>query len=207
MTDQKSERELREDLARNFGLTRAKAEDFYRRALDAFDAGDMDNAIIDVSEALYYDPGYAEFYATRGYFYAQDLKRAEAEADLRYAIKLNKREWLAHYTLGLLAFQAGDYQEAYAHLQTAGQYAPRRVEVAWYRAVAAWYTHRDDQARQDIELALSLMPDDDKRRKEAQGWLREFGGKLSADTSKDAKEDKALKKTGEAKQITSGKKK
>jgi Flp pilus assembly protein TadD len=208
-----SDRELREDIARNLGLMRERAEAYYRRALEAFDEGDMENAILDISEALYYDAGYSEFYATRGFFYLQDLKLAEAEADLNYAIRLNKREWLAHYCLGIMDFQAASFQEAYIHFTNASQYAPKRPEVIFYRAISAWYAGKDEQARQDIELAISLMPDDDKRRKEAQTWFKEFGGKVApepkADTAKDDKDTKTAKdrkKTGEVKQVTSGKK-
>jgi Flp pilus assembly protein TadD len=222
-----SDRELREDIARNLGLLREQAEAYYRRALQAFDEGDMENAILDISEALYNDAGYAEFYATRGLFYLQDLKLAEADADLHYALKLNKRTWLAHYCLGIVDFQAADYQAAFAHFNTAAQYAPHRFEVIFYRGVAAWYANKDDIARQDMEEAYKLLPEDDKRRKEAQAWLKEFGVKLpaeakpekldapkedkavaasSAKSLKDGKDSKDRKKTGEAKQITSGKK-
>ncbi|MBX3083645.1 MAG: hypothetical protein KF716_18570 [Anaerolineae bacterium] len=218
-----SDRELREDIARNLGLMRERAEAYYRRALASFDEGDMENAILDISEALYNDAGYDEFYATRGFFYLQDLKFAEAEADLYYAIRLNKRQWLAHYCLGILDFQTGNFQEAYAHFMTASQYAPKRPEVILYRGVAAWYTGNDEQAKQDMELALNLLPDDDKRRKEVQSWLKEFGVKLPAEASKADKADKSdagkdekvikttkdskdRKKTGETKQITAGKK-
>lgn len=212
-----SDRELREDIARNLGLMRERAEAYYRRALEAFNEGDMENAVLDISEALYYDAGYSEFYATRGFFYLQDLKLAEAEADLNYAIKLNKREWLAHFSLGILDFQASSFQDAYAHFVMASQYAPKRPEVIFYRAVAAWYAGKDEQAGQDMQLALSLMPDDDKRRKEAQTWLKEFGVKVAPESNKtearrDEKENKDAKpaldrkKTGEAKQISAGKK-
>ena len=207
-----SDRDQREDIARNLGLMRERGEAYYRRALEAFGDGDMENAILDMSEALYNDSAHAEFYAVRGFFYLQDLKLAEAEADLNYAIKLNRREWLAHYCLGILDFQASSYQEALNHFTAASQYAPKRPEVILYRAVAAWYAGKDEQARQDVELSLSLMSDDDKRRREAQTWLKEFGGKVALDSGKSDKDDKSSKdakdkkKTGEIKQIGAGKK-
>jgi Flp pilus assembly protein TadD len=206
MTDQ----EHREGFARNLGLTREKAEAYYRRALEAFDDNDLENAVLDISEAIYYDRGYADFYATRGLFYIQDLKFAEAETDLLYAVRLNRRQWLAHYCLGILNFQDGEFPAALTRFDLAAQYAPKRVEVWFYRAVAAWYARQDELAKTHMETALSLMTNDDKRRKDAQTWLKEFGVKVSGSDDKEAKEQKALKdkkKTGETKKLPAASKK
>lgn len=207
MTDQ----DRREDFARNLGLMREKAEAYYRRALESFDDGDMENAVLDISEAVYYDRGYADFYATRGLFYLQDLKYAEAEMDLRYALRLSRRQWLAHYGLGILAFQNGEYIDALARFDLAAQYSTKRIEVWFYRAVAAWYAREDDKAKTYMETAISLMSEDDKRRKEAQGWLKEFGVKgIAGSDDKDTKalkDAKDKKSTGETKRVTAGRKK
>lgn len=201
MTDQHQ----REEFARNLGLTREKAEAYYRRSLEAFDSGDFENALLDVSEAIYYDRGFAEFYATRGLYFLHDLKFAEAETDLNYAIRLNKREWLAHYCLGILDFQAGQYAEAFAHFDAASHHVLRRPEVLFYRAVAAWYVGKDEQAKADMTSVLGLLPDDDKRRREAQAWLKEFGVKGGGEAKAvDKAADK--KKTGETKAVTPSRK-
>jgi hypothetical protein len=52
------------------------------------------------------------------------------------------------------------------------------------------------------------MPNDDKRRREAQSWLKEFGVKGgTSGTLDDGKAAKDKKKTGEIKAVTAGKKK
>lgn len=57
--------------ARRLGLTHATAEAYYHRGLLAYRNRDLENAILDLSEAIYYDRRYAEYYATRGLFYVR----------------------------------------------------------------------------------------------------------------------------------------
>lgn len=166
----------REALARNLGLLREKAEAYYRRSLEAYDSGDYENAILDISEAIYLDRGFPDFYATRGLYYLADLKFGEAEADLLYALKLNRKLWLANYGMGLLNFQQSEYDLALHYFAQAVPAAPRRPEVMYYLAVTEYYLGHDEKARDAMEQALKLFPPDDKRIKEGQAWLKEFGG-------------------------------
>src|SRR5260221_905622 len=101
-----------EAVARRLGLTRSDADAYYRRGLQSFEDGDFENAILDLSEAIFYDSRHAEYYSTRGLFYLQDNQTPEAETDLNYALKLDKRQWLAHYALGMKNFTAGGFQAA-----------------------------------------------------------------------------------------------
>lgn len=187
----------REDLARNFGLLRERAEQYYRRALQAFYANDFENAVLDVSEAIYLDRNYAEYYAARGLFYHADFKYQDANADFLYALKLKRDLWIAHYGLGLLAFQNNEYAQAEKFFGLALQYSLKRPEVQLYHAVTLYYLGNDVDARAEMELAIKWFAPDDKRLKEAQQWLKEFGGKSADDSKgkgkKDSREVKAVK--------------
>ncbi len=166
--------EGREGVARRLGFTRSEADAYYRRGLAAFESGDLENAILDLSEAIYYDRGYAEFYSTRGLFYVENNQEEEAELDLNYALKLSKKQWLAHYALGILDFQHGEYDDALKHFSEAHKIAARRPEVLFYRAVTYHYLSEDDKAVEDMERAETLFPENDKRRKEAAAWVKEI---------------------------------
>ena len=181
--------EEREPVARLLGLTRDKADAYYRRGLTSFDKGDLEDAILDLSEAIHYDSGHAEYYSTRGLFYVVRDQEPEAEADLRYALKLSRRQWLAYFALGMLDFARGEYEAAVGNFTNAQQISRTRSEIWFYRAVTYYYLGDYENAMADIEEAIRLFPEDDKRRKEAQNWQKEF--KKNAPSAK----DKALAKS------------
>jgi Flp pilus assembly protein TadD len=170
----------REEVARRFGLTREHAEAYYQRSLKAYQDGDLENAILDVSESIYYDRKHAEFYSTRGLFYLENNQEEEAELDLNYALTLSKRQWLAHYALGILDFKHGDYAVAVQHFDESARLAPTRPEVLFYRAIAQHYAGDDTKAIADLEQAEDLFPDGDKRLKDVGAWLKELKKNLPA---------------------------
>jgi tetratricopeptide (TPR) repeat protein len=163
----------REETARRFGLTRSHATAYYRRGLKNYQDGDLENAILDLSEAIYYDRKHAEYYSTRGMFHLEDNKEEEAELDLNYALKLDKRQWLAHYALGILDFRHGDYDYAVTHFNEAQALVPDRPEIWLYRGVAQHYVGDDVKATADLERAELLFPSGDKRLKDVRAWLKE----------------------------------
>lgn len=177
------------DLARSLGLKRTTGDAYYRRALKHYEANNLEDAIVDVSEAIYYDQGYAEYYTARGIFYLTDGKTEEAEADLQYALRLNRRQWLAHYGLGVLRFQEGDYLAAIDRFTEALKHpdAARRAEIWYYRAVAHHAQAEDEKAYEDIEKALEYFAADDKRLSGAKAWKREIEAKLPKSLRKSSK--------------------
>src|SRR5689334_21300509 len=100
------------EVARRLGLTRSNAIAYYQRGLKSFEDGDLENAILDLSEAIYLDEGHAEYYSTRGLFHIENGHPEEAMVDLEYALKLSKRQWLAHYALAIIDHNDGDYEAA-----------------------------------------------------------------------------------------------
>jgi tetratricopeptide (TPR) repeat protein len=178
--EQVSMDEGREAVARRLGLTREHAEAYYRRGLEAYEKGDLENAILDLSEAIYYDRGHAEFYATRGLFHLENNHEEDAELDLQYALKLSKRQWLAHYALGILDFRRGEYESAVKHFDEAQKRAPLRPEIWFYRAVAHHYAGDDAKAISDLEGAERLFPAHDKRLKDVAAWAKELHKNMPA---------------------------
>ena len=166
--------EEREGVARRLGLTRSQGVAYYRRGLQAFEDGDFENAILDLSEAIHYDRGHAEYYSTRGLFYVEARQFEDAQVDLEYALKLNKRQWLAHYALGMMDFTNQDYEAAASHFAQASAIRPERPEVWYYRAVTDHNLGNDIQAVAEMERAEQLFPPNDKRRKDASAWLKEL---------------------------------
>ncbi len=161
-------------VARRLGLTRSNAVAYYQRGLKSFEDGDLENAILDLNEAIYLDEGHAEYYSTRGLFYIENGQSDEAKIDLNYALKLSKRQWLAHYSLAMLAHNDGDYEAAIKHFTEATKIRSDRPEIWYYRAITQHSQGDDAQAVSDMERAEQLFPPSDKRRKDAAAWVKEF---------------------------------
>ena len=161
-------------VARRLGLTRSTGVAYYERGLKAYEAGDLENAILDLSEAIYYDDRYAEYYSTRGLFHLENGENDAAKEDLDYALVLNKRQWLAHYGLAMLAFGKQEYTDAEKRFGDALAIRSDRAEIWYYRAVTRHNLGDDVQAMSDMERAEQLFPPNDKRRKDAVAWIKEF---------------------------------
>src|SRR5262249_24381996 len=113
-----------------------------------------------------------------------------AERDLTYALTLNPREWLALYLLATLDYRDGDYEAAIRRFTDASKIAPTRSEILYYRAVTYHEMGDDEKAVADIDRVLQMLPEGQKRRKDATAWLREFKKSLPGPSRSAAAEAK-----------------
>lgn len=188
-------------VARRLGLKNATGVLYYHRALKNYESLNLDDAIADVSEAIFYSRTNADYYATRGLFFIEARRPADAEMDLQYALRLNRRQGLAHYGLGILRFQEGSFDAALEHFEAALKIpGARRAEIYYYRAVTHHLLDHPEQAAEDMDKALQLFPANDKRLKDARTWKREIEGKLPESARKGsrpaAKKPRGKKATG-----------
>jgi tetratricopeptide (TPR) repeat protein len=162
-------------LPNRFGISRYEADEYYQLGLDAYKKGRFDVAINNLNDAIALMPNRAELYATRGFVYMEDGVKDKAQADFQQAIKLYPLEMLAHYGRGMIAYNDRNWDEAIAHFTDAYKADPKRPETLYYLALA--YHHKGDNqeaARRVMETALAAFPETDKRKSDAQKWLREF---------------------------------
>ncbi|HRE47010.1 MAG TPA: tetratricopeptide repeat protein [Aggregatilineales bacterium] len=159
-------------------VSRITAEQYYMRSLKHYDEGDLENALLDISEAIYLDPRFGPYYSTRGMYYITRGEVTGAAADFAYALKMSRRDWLAHYGMGILKYKEGYMAEALLAFDTALKFKPRRPEIWYYRAAAAFYNNDFERASESIEKALMYFPANDKRTREAKLWKKEIDGKL-----------------------------
>lgn len=179
-------------IARQMGLERSTGQQYYLRSLQHYNDGDTENAILDISEAIYYDRGYAVYYSLRGIYYVTSGQLQGAETDLKYALKINRRDWLANFGLGIVQFLNGDLAGALFHFERAAKFNSRRPEIWYYRSVAAFYNRDYEKSHEFIERALTLFPDSDKRSREAKIWKKEIETQLPNQSASDP--NKAAKK-------------
>lgn len=153
------------------GQTLAIWERYLERGLHFFDKGKHDEALADLDEAIRSSPRNAELYATRGMILAEMGDEEAAHEDLDYAAKLDDRQWVVHYLRGLLAYRRKHHDEAIEHLSQAQRYAPLRPEILYARAVVNYDRGQLKRAQDDMDSAVQLMKDGDKRQRAAKKFL------------------------------------
>lgn len=153
------------------GMPLSLWERHLERGLDAFQKGKYDEALADLDEAILHFTRNGELYATRGLILAEMGKADAAREDLAYALQLDDRQWVAHYVSGLLAYRAKQYDEAIEHLSKAQRYAPLRPEIFFTRGIAFYAKGDVNRARLDIDSAVQVLKQDDKRYKSAKTFL------------------------------------
>lgn len=189
--------ERRKETARKLGLTRSTGVAYYRRSLREYEQKDLPAAIADISEAIYNDPRYAEYYATRGLYYLENKEPDKANADLQHALELDRRLWIIHFGLGLLAFNAGNYNDAESYFGQALILGANRPEVLFYHAVTYHQLGDPIRAAAEIDAALAAMGTDHRNLKEAKAWKKEIDSKLPEDARPAPAPKKGRKKAGE----------
>ena len=162
------------------GLLRADAQAYYERGLQAFAAQNYDDALADLDAAIAHAPGYAELYTARGWIGMEAGKVKGAAEDFAYALKLNKRDWLAQYGLGVLAYNRKAWSDAVDLFTAAQAIAPGQPEVWFHRGASYYELHDEAKALADMHMALRWFKVSDSRRADAIKWIKALGGKPPA---------------------------
>lgn len=152
---------------------------YLERALYFFAKEDYENALADIDAAIEAAPKDGELYATRGFILSQTHREADAKDDLDYALRRDARQWLAYYTLGMMAFRRKEYDEAIKQFSMAQRYAPYRVEIYFARAIAHYQNGDTNKALQDADIADQVIDPKDKRRRDVKALIvqiKKFAG-------------------------------
>lgn len=163
------------------GMTRYEADEYYRRALDAYRKGDFDAAIDAMTDALDALPNKSEYLAARGLVYLEDGEPEKARADFEAALGRFKYEMLANYGLGMLEYKAGNWDVALAHFLSAHYADQKRPETLYYLALT-YYRKGDlvNATNYMVRANEAFEKAKDKRKADAARWLREFSKHLAA---------------------------
>lgn len=135
-------------------------------------------ALADFSQALSLEPDYFYALANRAYVYALLNKPEWALEDARRALEIEPQHAPAYDVIGQAYTQLGNLEKAFEALSTAMQLDPGCVQAPFHRASVLRQLGRNDEARTDLLLYLSLNDDQQNstyRRNQAQTWLTELG--------------------------------
>lgn len=169
-------------LTQRIGLTRYEADEFYKKALAAYQKHKIEDALIHMTEAITALPGNAEYYAARGLIYLEDGIEDKAEADFASALSLYAYEMLAHYGRGVIAFNNRRWEEALRHFTAAYNVDPQRAETLYYLALVYHRLDRNDAALHMMQRAYDAFDPQDpingktneQRRNYAVKWMNAF---------------------------------
>jgi tetratricopeptide (TPR) repeat protein len=155
------------------GLTRYEADEYYKKGLAAYEKRNLDEALINLENAITALPNNAEYYAARGFVYLEDGLEDKAEADFAQALKLYPYEMLAHYGRGVIAFREKKWDAALQHFMNAYYADPKRAETLYYMAIVYHRKGENANALQVMRQAQSLLEAaNDKRKNDATKWIR-----------------------------------
>ncbi|MCZ7547145.1 MAG: tetratricopeptide repeat protein [Anaerolineae bacterium] len=152
-------------------VRRALAQQHYERALAFYDAGKIEMAVADLSEAIRHNHRRADLYAARGLVWAELGEYPYAEYDFETARRLSGGAMIAHYGLGMVAYFGARYDEAIYHFSRALERDPERAECYYFRSVCHYENAALDQAEVDMSFARQLLPPEDPRQLDAARWL------------------------------------
>lgn len=169
-------------LAPRLGAARYEADEFYKKALAAYQKRNTQDALSSINDAIAVLPTNAEYYAARGLMYLDDGRDREAAADFEAALKLFPYELLAHYGRGIIAFNNKQWDEALNHFTTAYRVDPQRPETLYYLALVYHRQNQNDAAMKVMQMAHDAFNPDDpingkenaKRRSDANKWINTF---------------------------------
>ena len=109
------------------------AEEYLNIAYNAFENGDFNGAIENLTKAIEINPEYAEAYNNRGNAKKNLLKYQEAIADYNKAIEINPKDAVAYYNRGNTKYALYWYQEAIADYDKAIEFNLKYADAYFNR--------------------------------------------------------------------------
>jgi tetratricopeptide (TPR) repeat protein len=162
-------------LSQRLGLTRYEADEYYKKALQAYDKRQLSEAILAMEKAIELLPTNAEYLAARGFFYLEDGVIDNARTDFEESLKRHPLEVLAHYGLGIIAYRERQWEEAIAHFTQAYRANPERAETLYYLALAYHHHGQNGPALTYMQRAAEIFEkNNDRRRRDADRWIRQL---------------------------------
>lgn len=169
------------------GTGRYEADEYYRRALEAYRKNDFDGAVEAMNDALEALPNKSEYYAARGLMNLEDGELEKARADFEESLRRFKYEMLANYGLGVLEYKASHWDTALQYFLSAHYADQKRPETLYYLALT--YHRKGDLVNATnymVRANEAFEATNDRRKADSGRWLREFSKNLAA------KEEKTL---------------
>ena len=169
-------------LVSRFGVTRYEADEYYRIALASYQKKNLDEAVLNINQAIEMYPRRSEYYAARGFFNLQEgLPAEKVEPDFDQSLSINPYEVLGNYGKGVLCFNREEYTQALDYFIKSWAADNERPETLYYIALIHHRNKDNVQAKQWMQQAqakYAVLAENDrdakKSMKNAEKWLKQF---------------------------------
>jgi tetratricopeptide (TPR) repeat protein len=140
------------------GQVSADAEANYNSGLAAYNNGDNDKAISELSEAIALNPNYTEAYFYRALAHRSKDMYTESIADFNRASELAPDSPYPYYERGLAYKYANNYMSAIKDFTRAIEIQPTMIDAYYQRADMYQSTGRYDESIADFNKVIELNP-------------------------------------------------
>ena len=162
-------------LSHRFGAKRFAADEYYARALQAYQAQRLPEAQEHIESAIELLPNHAEYLAMQGWIHLEGDETGAAKAAFDLALQANPYEMLANYGKGMLAYREKSWDSAAGCFLNALAASPDRPEIQYYLALVRHRQGENAQALQWMDAAKTIFAKaSDDREERCHAWLREF---------------------------------
>jgi tetratricopeptide (TPR) repeat protein len=158
--------------ARAAGETSPEARARIRQGNARLDAGDLEAALVDFTEAIRLDPRSAQAYNNRGLTHYRRGDLDGAAADYTAALRIDPAMAEAYYNRGVVRLRQNAPDAAIADFGNAVAINPNHAAAFAGRAMALAAKREFRRAVPDFEKALQLAPPDWPQRKDVEAELK-----------------------------------
>lgn len=151
------------------------ADDYFNMAVEAYNAGNYEEAIEIYTQAIALDSTDPAFYNNRGTCYFNLGQYTQALEDYNAALVVDDTYVLAHYNRGNTNFVLGNYADSITDLTRAIELDPRKSEAYYVRGLSYASLDLYDEALLDYNKALELGYGVPERVYNARGYLYYYG--------------------------------
>lgn len=163
-------------LGARFGLSRYEADEYYRIALVAYRANNLEEALLNMGYAIALEPYVAEYFAARGLMFLEDSVLDRAQADFENALTMHSFEMLSNYGMGVINYRNKQYEVALEYFMRAWAVDQQRPETLYYLAMSQHRLRNNQDAFGWMQQAHARFEalGDKAHSRDSEKWLREF---------------------------------
>lgn len=135
------------------------AQRHYETALDLFEQGQYDKALVQIEKAIQKAPENPDFYSTKGVFLHRMNDPVRAIEAYQAALEVAPDHCFSHYNLGLIYMRQNKTLQAISEWEAVIKVKPRDVDAIFNIAVALSHLGKSKQSLPFYEKVIQIQPE------------------------------------------------
>lgn len=136
------------------------ADQLYKRAISAYEAGMVDEALQLANQAIASSPKEPKLYLARGYIHQYERRHQKAVDDFSKAIELNPNSIEAWQRRGEERFKLAQFKESVADFERVIQLRPQRAPYHWQLGISYYYAGQHQKGMRIFEKHQTVNRND-----------------------------------------------